>query len=89
MEKAVNATSISQATSIAEMAEFWDSHDAADYDDRTFEVVMEFDLQGQGHYIAIAPDLVAPLREEAKARGIGVESLANLWLQEKVLAAHA
>jgi hypothetical protein len=70
------------------MAAFWDSHDAADFDDRTFAAAMEFDLQGQGHYIAIDPDLVVRLREEAKARGIGVESLANLWLQEKVLAAH-
>lgn len=88
MEEERSASSISQTTSIEEMAKFWDTHDAADFDDRTFEVAMEFDLQGQGHYIAIDPDLVVRLRAEAKARGIGVESLANLWLQEKVLAAH-
>lgn len=88
MDKVRIASSISQATSIEEMAEFWDGQDTTDFHDQTYEVDVEFDLQGYGHYIAIDPDLVSRLREAAKARGIGVESLANLWLQEKVLAAH-
>ena len=32
------------------------------------------------------PDLLTRLRELARARGVGLESLANLWLQEWVLA---
>jgi hypothetical protein len=32
------------------------------------------------------PDLLTRLRELARARGVGLESLANLWLQERVLA---
>jgi hypothetical protein len=81
-----NVSSISQARSIAEMADFWDAHDATEFDDQTHQVAMEFDLHTHRHYIAIDPDLLVRLREAAQARGLGLESLANLWLQERVLS---
>ena len=79
-------SSISQAQSYREMAEFWDTHDAADYDDQTHEVTIEFALETRRHYIAIDPELQERLRRLALARGISLESLANLWLQERALA---
>lgn len=81
-----SVSSISGSRSMIEMADFWDSHDAADFDDQTSEVELEFDLQTRRHYVAVDPDLVARLRELAQARGLSLESLANLWLQERVLA---
>ncbi len=77
--------SISGARSLREMAEFWDTHDAADFDDLTHEVGLTFELGARRHYIAIDPDLLARLRDEAMARGLSAESLANLWLQERLL----
>jgi hypothetical protein len=68
------------------MAEFWDTYDATDFEDQTYEVAMEFDIHTRHHYIAIDPDLLTHLRQLAQARGISLESLANLWLQERVLA---
>jgi len=68
---------ISQSRSIAEMAEFWDTHDATDFDDQTHEVTMEFDLRVRRHYVAIDPELLTRLRKLAQARGISLESLAN------------
>lgn len=79
-------SSISQSRSIKEMAEFWETHDATDYDDQTYKVTMEFDLQTRHHYVAIDPELLARLRKLAQTRGISLESLANLWLQERALA---
>ncbi len=81
-----SVSSISGSRSMIEMADFWDSHDAADFDDQTSEVELEFDLQTRRHYVAVDPDLVARLRELAQARGLSLESLANLWLQERALA---
>ncbi len=81
-----NLSSISQSRSIAEMAEFWETHDAADFDDQTHEVTIEFDLRVRRHYVAIDPELLTRLRKLAQARGITLESLANLWLQERALA---
>ena len=88
MEKKENKTvsSISMSRSIAEMAAFWDTHDANDFEDQTYEVEMEFDLGVRRHYIAVDAQLLTKLRKIAMERGIGVESLANLWLQERVLS---
>ncbi|MBX3055161.1 MAG: hypothetical protein KF770_01695 [Anaerolineae bacterium] len=80
-----NKSTLSQAQSLAEMADFWDTHDATEFDDQTYEVDMEFDLKTRRHYIAIDPDLLIRLRSEAKHRGLSAESLANLWLQERLL----
>jgi hypothetical protein len=78
--------SLSQSRSIEEMAEFWDTHDAADYGDQTEQVTIEFDMETRRHYIAIDPELRDRLRKLAQARGISLETLANLWLQERALA---
>ena len=85
MANDANVSSISKSRSIQEMAEFWDTHDATDFDDQTHEVEFSFDLRSRRHYIAIDPDLLTRLRELAAARGLSAGSLANLWLQERAL----
>jgi len=85
MEENKSLSSISQAQSVEEMAEFWDTHDATDFDAQTHEVSMEFDLRSRRHYLAIDPEVLTRLREAASARGLSTESLANLWLQERLL----
>lgn len=82
-----NVSSISRSRSIAEMAEFWDTHDATDFDAQTVKADIEFDLHSRRHYIAIDPDLLLHLRQVATARGLSAESLANLWLQERLFTA--
>jgi hypothetical protein len=89
MEENKSFSSISRAQSLEEMAEFWDTHDATDFDAQTHEVSMEFDLRSRRHYLAIDPEILARLREAATARGLSAESLANLWLQERLLTAIA
>jgi len=80
-----NTSSISHSRTIEEMADFWDQHDATEFHDQTYEVAMKFDLRSRRHYIAIDPDLLDNLRAIANARGLNAESLANLWLQERLL----
>ena len=71
------------------MGEFWDSHDATDWDDQTQEVDIIFDIHARRHYIAVDPDLLIRLRELAYERGLSAESLANLMLQEKVFTSES
>ena len=85
MAEDTSVSSISQSRSIDEMADFWDSHDATDFDAQTREVAIDFDLRARRHYIAIDPELLSHLRDVAATRGLSAESLANLWLQERVL----
>jgi hypothetical protein len=81
-----NLSSISESSTIEEMAEFWDTHDAADFEDKTYEVDMDFDIEFRSHYVAIDPELLRGLRKAAASRGLSAESLINLWLQEKLLS---
>jgi hypothetical protein len=64
------------------MGEFWDTHDFTQYDTDAPDV--EFTVSSS---VSIETDLFAAMEKQARLRGIGVETLVNLWLQEK-LAEH-
>jgi len=72
-------SSISQTDSLETMGEFWDTHDFTQYDSDAPDV--EFTISSS---ISIELDLLAAMEKQARLRGIGVETLANLWLQEKL-----
>mgnify|MGYP003602530933 CR=1 FL=1 len=72
-------SSISQADSLAKMGEFWDTHDFTQFDTDAPDV--EFTTSST---VSVEPDLLAAMEKQARLRGIGVETLVNLWLQEKL-----
>jgi hypothetical protein len=77
--------SISKAHTLKELAEFWDTHDTADYPAEWVE--LEVDAEGRHHYVAVDPDILVGVRQVAHARGLSTESLVNLWLQERLTVA--
>lgn len=89
MDENKTVSSLSKTTSLEEMAEFWDSHDATDFEDETREVKITFDINDRKQYVAIDPDLFKNLRQMASSRGLRTESLVNLWLQERFLKQNA
>ena len=72
-------TSISKARTLEEIGDFWDSHDFTDFDtdapDVTFNIVAA---------VPIEADLLAAIEKQAHLRGVSVETLVNLWLQQKL-----
>jgi hypothetical protein len=74
---------IPEFETLKEIAEFWDAHSTADYFDRTEEVHFEVDLGRERQPIYLLPELLEQLESQAQARGVSVETLANLWLVEK------
>ncbi|MEZ4646394.1 MAG: CopG family antitoxin [Chloroflexota bacterium] len=77
-----NNSSISQAANYEEMGEFWDTRDFTEFDDpKRPDVVFEI-----RDTVRIEAKLLAKIEKVAASRGIGSETLINLWLQEKVLA---
>ena len=72
-------SSISQTDSLTKMGEFWDTHDFTQFDTDAPDV--EFTVSSA---VSIEPDLLAAMEKQARLRGIGVETLVNLWLQEKL-----
>lgn len=77
-------SSISKASSYQEMGEFWDTHDTTDYEDQTYEVEFEVDLQSEKTYLPLEKGLSTRMRVLAKQRGVSTETLLNLWVQEKL-----
>jgi len=71
--------------SIEEAAEFWDSHSTADYDDLMRDVHFDVDIQRRTFLVPIEGELAKKIMAIAKRDGLGLETLVNLWLQEKLV----
>ncbi len=76
-------SSISQASSLKEMGEFWDPHDFTEYDADAPDVNFEITCS-----VPIDLKLFTLLEKQAQLRGINVETLVNLWLQQKLVEQH-
>lgn len=73
---------IPENMSIEEASKFWDTHSVADYPSQV--VKLEYTPEGRMTFIAIAEDLLKKVEKHAKKQGVSIESLINLWIQEKV-----
>lgn len=74
-----NLSTISKARTLKEIGAFWDEHDFTDFDTDAPDV--EYHVASA---VAIEPDLLFAITGQASMRGVGVETLVNLWLQEKL-----
>ncbi len=77
-------SSISRSRSWEEMAEFWDTHSLADYDDQTYEVEMSFDPAARRSAVQVEPELLADIARIAHERRISTQTLVNVWLRQQV-----
>jgi len=81
--KDTQVTSISQARTLEEIAEFWDTHSLADYWDQTHEV--EFEVRAKRRRrITLDPDVYEKVAAQARTRGLSPETLINLWVSERL-----
>lgn len=75
-----NSSSRSNATTLEEMGAFWDTHDVTELDDPSVpDVTVTF-----RRTIAIESQLWDAIAQEAQQRGVTIETLVNLWLQQKL-----
>jgi hypothetical protein len=77
-------SSISHARTPEDMAEFWDTHSLADFDDQTHEVEMTFDPSARRSVVGIDTELMAEIRRIAKERQVSTQTLVNVWLRQRV-----
>ena len=73
-------SSISKADTIEKMGEFWDTHDFTDFDNPDAPDV-DFHVRCA---VPIELDLLKLLEKQARLRGVKVETLVNLWLQQRL-----
>ena len=73
-------SSLSQAETLEKMGEFWDSHDFTDFDNpETPDVELQIACA-----VPIELELLSAVEQQARLRGVQVETLINLWLQQKL-----
>ncbi|MCP4423787.1 MAG: hypothetical protein GY803_04780 [Chloroflexi bacterium] len=68
--------------SIREASAFWDEHSVADYDSHIVE--FEYDPDDRITFVPIAANLADSVKKRAQDSGVSVETLINLWVQEKL-----
>jgi hypothetical protein len=72
-------SSVSKADSDEKMGEFWDKHDFTEFDsdapDAEFEVTCT---------VSVRQELLSEIEKQAAKRGVRVDDLVNLWLQQKL-----
>jgi hypothetical protein len=79
---------IPEFETLNDIAEFWDAHSTADYEDLTHEVQFDVRLGSNAtssQMITLLPELSETLQALAHTRGVSVETLINVWLTEKIL----
>lgn len=77
-------SSVSQAKSYKEIGEFWDTHDLADFWDKTKKPSFEVDIESEITYYAVDRTLSEKMQAIAQKHGITADTLINLWVQEKL-----
>ncbi len=70
-----------------EAAEFWDTHDSADYLDELEEVEISVDIKKRHYLIEVDTNTAKLLQESARKKGIPVGSLANELIRKQLAEA--
>ena len=82
--KQVKKSTVSGGRSYEEIGAFWDTHDLADFAEKTRPVAFEVDIRKRRFLVAVDPGILREVRNRAATRGLSPESLVNLWLKEKL-----
>ena len=70
--------------SLEAAADFWDDHDFSDYWDQTSEVTFDVDVDRRVILVPLEQSLARQLADVARKQGLSTETLANLWLSERL-----
>jgi hypothetical protein len=70
--------------SVAELVDFFDSHDMGDYWDRLPRSEFDIDIKTTKHLIAVDKEIIPELNKVAKSKKVPADELVNTWLREKL-----
>ena len=75
---------IPENMNVLEASEFWDEHSLLDFSDAKEVKGVDIQIERELYYCPISRGLMQRLQERARAEGVSVETLFNLYLQEKL-----
>lgn len=71
-------------SSLAELVQFFETHDMGELWDQMPEVDFDIDLRRRRHLVALDDDLAGKVAKLAQSRHVSSESLINALLREKL-----
>ena len=74
--------------SLADLVEFFETHDMGEYWDQMPEASLDIDIRRRKHLVALDEDLAGEVSKIARSRHISSESLINALLREKLAETH-
>lgn len=72
-----------QFDSLEAAAEFWDTHDSAEYEDVMTDVDFDVDIRKRTYLISLDGELYRKVQTIARKKGVAAEILVNRWIEEK------
>ena len=70
---------------LEEMADFWDTHDVTDFEEFLTPVDATVAMSPRHEYVITLSDSLDLLLQKAqKSEGVSLNTLVNLWVQEKL-----
>lgn len=76
---------LDESASLEEVAEFWDTHDTADYEDAFVTVDAEFDLKQRHFEVELKEDVFNALRQRAARLHVTVDDMLDDLLRNDLL----
>lgn len=74
-----------QFVSFEELANFWDTHDLTDYEDQLQEVDYQVVRKPTRQFVVtLSDELTKALRNATYREGVSIQTLVNLWVQERL-----
>jgi len=67
-----------------EAAEWFDTHDMSDYQDRMRPVDFHFDLRKNRDWVELEREIAKSVRKLAKKQNVPTRKLVNEWLKERL-----
>jgi hypothetical protein len=77
-----------QTDSLAELVEFFETHDMGEYWDQLPEADFDIDIRRRKHLVSLDEDLAGEISKVARSRHVSSESLVNTLLREKLAETH-
>ena len=86
MEKTIGRQRLPNTDSIAELAEFWDSHDLTDFEEDLEEAAEAIFVRAKGTSLSIdlQPTEAQHLRRIARSKGVKETTVLRQWILERL-----
>jgi hypothetical protein len=74
-----------QFASFEELANFWETHDLTDYEDQLEEVSYKISRKPTRQFVlTLSDELTKAMRKAIHHEGVSMQTLVNLWVQERL-----